>query len=137
MSETLRAMTQDQSDFLLATLLDMERQVWEALRKGDAAADAKLLTADFLGVYPSGFADRADHAEQLEAGPSVERYALSDARCLTVGEGHAMLCYKAIYLRPGTTEEEEMYVSSLWQREAAGWRNIFSQDTPVSDAQLP
>ncbi|QGX98214.1 nuclear transport factor 2 family protein [Roseovarius faecimaris] len=130
-------MTQDQTDPLLVTLLTLERQVWEALRRGDAAADAALLSADFLGVYPSGFAGRADHAEQLEDGPSVAGYRLTEARCLPVGEAHAMLCYRAEYRRPGQAEEEAMYVSSLWQREAAGWRNIFSQDTPVSDAVLP
>ena len=131
-------MTQDIPDpDLLAELLAMETRVWQALQEGDAGRDRALLLPGFLGVYPSGFAGRDDHADQLEGGASVLRYQLSEARVLPVGKAHVMLCYRAEYLRPGGEGEEAMYVSSLWQREGAEWRNLFSQDTPVSDQPVP
>ena len=132
-------MTQDQDEAaaLLAELLAQEEQVWEALWRGDAEADKALLLPEFLGVYPSGFSGRDGHAEQLEAGPSVEAFRLSEARVLPVGADHAMLCYRADYRRVGQAAEEAMYVSSLWQRARQGWRNLFSQDTPVSDHPVP
>jgi len=96
-----------------------------------------LLCPEFIGVYPTGFAGRDDHADQLNQGPSVELYSLSEARVLPVGTDHAMLCYLAKYTRPGMAQSEAMYVSSLWQRHEQGWRNLFSQDTLVSDLTVP
>lgn len=113
-------------------ILDLERRVWGALVRGDAAGDADLLCPGFLGVYPDGFAGREDHAGQLSGGPAVAEFTLSEARLLPVGRDHAMLCYLARFRRVSAATQEAMYVSSLWQRDGAGgWRNLFSQDTPV------
>ncbi|MFN4896891.1 MAG: DUF4440 domain-containing protein [Pseudomonadota bacterium] len=42
-------------------ILKLERQVWEALRTGDAQLDGQMLSDDFFGVYPTRFADRSEH----------------------------------------------------------------------------
>ena len=119
---------------LLARLEACERQVWDALLRGDAAADAAALAEDFLGVYPDGFSDRAGHVAQLAAGASVTAYALSDLRVLPLADGLALLAYHARYRRVGRDADEEMYVSSIWRRAGDGWVNLFSQDTPAGDA---
>lgn len=124
------------SDVLLAELLHHETRVWQALQDGDAAADLNLLAPSFLGVYPSGFSDRAGHAGQLAEGPSIASFELSQLHAFAVGADHAMLCYAARFTRPDQSEAEHMYVSSLWQRAEQGWRNLFSQDTP-SQPGLP
>ncbi|MDU8926469.1 nuclear transport factor 2 family protein [Alisedimentitalea sp. MJ-SS2] len=115
----------------IAEMLALEEVVWRALVTGDRNADHDMLLPEFLGVYPDGFAGRDDHSGQLEAGPSVASYDLSKARLLPVGQDHVMLCYLARFRRVGVRENEAMYVSSLWQRGPEGWRNLFSQDTPV------
>ena len=114
----------------LAGMLALESSVWEALVRGDAEADRAALSPDFLGVYPSGFSDREGHVSQLDAGPSVAEYALSEARVQVYAPDLVMLSYRARFRRG--QEWQEMYVSSLWQREGPGWRNLFSQDTPVA-----
>ena len=111
--------------------LALETQVWEALVAGDPAADAALLTEDFLGVYPSGFAGRADHAGQLEAGPVMISYQLDSARLMVIGADHVLLSYRATYARVGGAGEV-MFISSLWQCIDGNWRNSFSQDTPAA-----
>lgn len=122
---------------LLAELLLLETTVWRALVTGDAAADGTLLAPDFLGVYPDGFAGREAHVGQLAGGPTVARFRLSGARVLSLGEGHALLAYRADYRRAGRNGDEAMYVSSVWRREPGGWRNVFSQDTPADGRALP
>lgn len=122
---------------LLAELLAAETAVWQALVAGDAAADRALLAADFLGVYPDGFAGCEAHVAQLAAGPTVARFRLSDARALALGEGHALLAYRADYRRIGRSDDEAMYVSSVWRRGPEGWRNLFSQDTPATGCAVP
>ncbi len=122
---------------LLSELLEHEHRVWAALVAGDARADMALLSQDFLGVYPNGFAGRAAHGAQLSAGPSVVYYEIVGPRVVPAGAAHALLVYRARFRRPGRKEPEEMYVSSLWRRAGAGWVNIFSQDTPATGAALP
>jgi hypothetical protein len=116
----------------LEELVHLETMVWDALQRGDADADSRLLADDFLGVYSSGFAGRADHAGQLAGGPTVAAFELHDARMVEVSDDHVLLSYRAEYQRlvggvaqPG----ESMYVSSLWSRRACEWVNVFSQDT--------
>ncbi|WP_422028941.1 DUF4440 domain-containing protein [Roseovarius sp.] len=129
---------QDKSDGPdLQEILALEEAVWQALVSGDAAADAALLAPDFLGVYPSGFAGREEHAGQLADGPSVASYALSEARLVPAGAGHVLLCYRADYRWARDGAASAMYVSSLWRRDANGWRNLFSQDTPADAAPVP
>jgi hypothetical protein len=114
-------------------LLEMERAVWDALVAGDSAADSALLSEDFLGVYPSGFADRDGHAGQLNDGPTVATYELHDARIVVVSDDAVLLTYRADYRRPAASgnESASMYVSSLWCRREDRWLNVFSQDTPT------
>lgn len=115
----------------LATLLDLEHAVWRALVAGDAEADGAHLSDDFVGVYPTGFSDRAGHLGQLADGPTVAEYELTEARLVPVAGDAAILVYRASYRRPRSSEREEMYVSSLWCRSGRRWVNTFSQDTPV------
>jgi hypothetical protein len=124
-------------DVLLDQVLAMERAVWDALVAGDGAADGALLAPGFLGVYPTGFAGRADHVAQLAAGPTVRDYRLSDARVLPLGPDHALLAYRADYRRAGAERAETMFVASVWQRAGRAWVNLFSQDTPLSDRDPP
>lgn len=125
-------MTEQTDEILLADLLTCERPVWDALVAGDPQANARALTEDFLGVYPDGFSGRAAHAAQLDQGPTVIRYALSQARLLRLAPDLLLLAYRVDLLRPGNTADEAMYVSSIWRRMGDGWRNLFSQDTPAA-----
>lgn len=117
-------------DALLAELKLCETRVWEALVCGDMIADAEALDADFLGVYSDGFAGKVDHVRQLKHGPTIESFTLSRSRALPLGQDHAILSYRADFLRPGNVPQA-MYVSSIWKRHGAGWVNVFSQDTPA------
>lgn len=117
----------------LSHFVDLERQVWEALVDGDASADRTLLSDDFVGVYPSGFADRNDHVSQFVSAPTVSTYHLEQARLIAVSSHAAMLCYLAVFQRPSDDVVHRMFVSSLWCERAGTWVNTFSQDTPAAD----
>ena len=112
--------------------IDLESRVWDALANGDAGADLELLSADFVGVYPTGFASRADHAGQLADGPSIASYSITEATLIEVSTDAAMLCYRANYRRPHRSVGESMFISSLWLRNDGHWQNAFSQDSPVN-----
>jgi hypothetical protein len=122
---------------LLAEVLDQEARIWAALVAGDAGADRAALHADFLGLYPDGYAGRNDHAGQLAQGPTVADYRIEAPRVLPLAADVVLLAYRAEYRRPGGAVWERMWVSSIWRREAAGWVNLFSQDTPCDTPFRP
>lgn len=109
--------------------LELEKTVWQALVTGDASADARMLEDGFLGVYASGFSDKTGHVGQLDAGPTVAEYTISDPHLLTLADGVALLAYRANFRRVGHDGFEVMLVSSVWRQTGQGWRNVFSQDT--------
>jgi hypothetical protein len=115
----------------------LERRVWQALTDGDSHADAKLLDAQFLGIYASGFASREDHATQLAHGPTVASFSIHEPRLLTLAPDIVMLSYRASFSRPGGVNAgsvHTMYISSIWRQRDAVWLNVFSQDTLASEA---
>jgi hypothetical protein len=121
-------------DLAIEDFIRLETEVWRALVSGDAAADERLLADEFLGVYPTGFADRSDHVSQLADGPTVDEFTLSDERLVVLSDSAVLLAYRADYRRAPRstqlTEPEAMYVSSAWCRRDGRWVNVFSQDTP-------
>ncbi len=117
----------------LAEMLYLEKQVWRALIDGNADADRALLSADFLGVYPTGFANRDDHVGQFADEPTMAEFKLSQEKLRVLTPDVVLLCYRADYLRPGMIDWDAMLISSLWERRLGVWINSFSQDTPLQD----
>lgn len=114
--------------------LELERKVWQALVDGDAGADRTLLSDDFVGVYSTGFANRDDHVSQFVSAPTVSSYSIEQALLIEVSGNAAMLCYLAVFQRPGDEAIHRMFVSSLWCERNGMWVNTFSQDTPADDS---
>ncbi|MBR2657351.1 MAG: nuclear transport factor 2 family protein [Loktanella sp.] len=125
--------SQEHDDQLLVELCACEVSVWDALTRGDRQADDGALADIFLGVYSDGFAGKCDHVQQLGSGATMQSYRLSMHRVMALGAEHAVLSYRVDFLRAGKADPEAMYVSSIWQRRAGGWINIFSQDTIATD----
>jgi hypothetical protein len=111
--------------------VDLESAVWDTQVSGDEHAQRELPSADFLGVYPSGFATREEHVEQLSDGPITTSYSIVDAKLIEVSENSVLLCYRADHQPFGRDETETMYISSLWVERDGRWWNTFSQDSPV------
>ena len=113
-------------------LLAAETAVWEALRAGDQEADRALLSADFLGVYPTGFIGRDDHVAELDDGPTVAEFDILETRTMATGQDSALIAYRVRFRATANGEPLEWMVSSVWRREPDGSLvNTFSQDTPV------
>ncbi len=115
----------------LDQILRLEKQVWTALVEGNAEADRALLSPDFLGVYPTGFANRDDHVGQFADAPTMSTYELSEAKLRVLTSDIVLLSYRADYTRPDAPDAEAMLISSLWERRHDVWINTFSQDTPL------
>lgn len=96
---------------LLSEIAGFERRVWDALVAGDKAADLALLHPDFIGVYSDGFANRDAHSGQLDHGPGIRCYDLDQITTVPLGEGHALITYRATFQRGAPHRPEVMFVS--------------------------
>ncbi len=113
--------------------LGLETQVWRALLAGDPDADRALLSDDFLGVYPTGFSDREEHATQLADGPTVVDYEIRSPQAVEIAPGVIQFAYDAHYRRKSDAPMERMYIMSIWAEREGQWVNTFSQDTPAAE----
>ncbi len=96
-----------------------------------------MLSDDYLGLYATGYGDKAEHVAQLADGPTVLDFRLSRARLTPLADGLALLTYHAEYRRaPSGEDPERMWVSSIWRYRDGAWENLFSQDT-AEDAVRP
>jgi Domain of unknown function (DUF4440) len=102
-------------DLGVENFIRLETEVWRALASGDAAADERLLADEFLGVYPTGFADRSDHVSQLADGPTVDEFTLSDERLVVLSDS-------AVLLDRGTGRESSRQVRRIPPRSRAQTR---------------
>jgi hypothetical protein len=116
----------------LGFFVALERQVWDALRRGDGKADGRLLADSYLGVYESGFAAKAEHVAQVSSGPAVTEFELLTPRLMRLSPVLALLAYEARW-RGRNGRSRAAYITSIWERGGEGWRNIFSQDTERID----
>jgi hypothetical protein len=117
----------------LSFFVALEAQVWEALRRGDGAADGRLLADNFLGVYESGFSAKAEHVAQVSNGPTVNEFELLTPRLMRLSPVLALLAYEARW-RGRNGNSRAAYITSIWERGGERWRNVFSQDTERSNA---
>src|SRR5215469_6005108 len=112
--------------------IEKEKEVWEALKEKDKAADSRLLGDDFVGLYEIGYAAKPDHVNQMDDKYSIESYNLQDARVLRLSPTMVLLLYKATCNGSGAWEQNcsrRDYVSSLWAERNRHWVKLFSQDT--------
>lgn len=115
-----------------AFFIAREREVWEALKKKDKAADSRLLADDFVGLYDTGFSAKSEHVMQMDDRYTLEDYAIHDARVLHLSPTMSLLLYKSTCKATGDWAQycsRPVYVSSLWAKRAGQWLNVFSQDT--------
>ena len=95
-----------------AELLAAETAVWESLRAGDQAVDRRLLSPDFLGVYPTGFVTRDDHVAELDDA-TVAAETMLETRTMVTGEDSALIAYRVRFRVTEGAEPITWMVSSL------------------------
>ena len=118
-----------------AFFIAKEKEVWEALKSKNKAADSQLLAEDFVGLYDTGFATRSDHVKQMDDSYAIDTYTIQDSKVVRLDPKTALLLYKSTCKGSGDWEtycSRPVYVSSLWVHRGGHWVALFSQDTPAS-----
>ena len=125
------------SDLTIDMFKRLETAMWTSLVEGDGAAADGLLSSDYLGVYTTGFSDRADYIAALANGPIAASFEISESRIFVVSDTAVMYSYRADFKSRQDGPTEVMYISSLWCKREGRWVNVFSQDTPGEKGTPP
>ncbi len=115
-------------------LMQLERAGWEALSTSGEEAGrfyAENLAADVLMLLPGGMIldDREAVIESMGGAPWVS-FELTDERVLRLGEGFAVVAYRATAQREGGEPYSALF-NSTYVREDGAWRLALHQQTPI------
>jgi hypothetical protein len=114
---------------LLAALVALEREGWQALVDGTAAAFyERVLAPDALLVVPGTVLDGATWLGSLD-GPAWATFTIDDERVVVLTSECAALVYRATAQRRGEPTYHAL-VTSTYRRDGGAWRLVLHQQTP-------
>jgi RNA polymerase sigma factor (sigma-70 family) len=121
----------DDNEKLKETLLELDKQMWDASTKGDTKVLSKLMAETYLSIW--AIDDRTDKAAALETSKRY-RYSdrtLRDIDVRWVSKDAAVLTYVASYKVSVDNEEPralpERRVSTVWGKRDGRWVVVFAQ----------
>lgn len=109
------------TDDLPARLLHEEHEGWRAICEGTGGDYySREMTNDAVMIVAGAVLDRAATRASFEGSAPWESYELHEPRVIRLGEGAAMLVYRAVAQRGDERSELVMSTTYLWQD--GGWR---------------
>src|SRR5579871_3589516 len=121
----------DESEKLKETLLELDKQMWDASTKGDTKVMKSLMAEDYLSIW--AIDDRTDKTAALE---TAKRYRYSertmrDIEVRRVSKEAAILTYVCSYKVSVDGEEfralAERRISTVWGKRDGRWVVVFTQ----------
>ena len=123
-----------QKSNLEATLVDTERQLWDAWKNKDAATFEKTLAPEAVTVGDKGLEDRTASIKDIAGGNcQVQSYTLSDTKVTQIDKDTALLTYRANQdaVCDGKKIPAAVYASSLYEKHGDKWMPAFHQESVV------
>ncbi|TYK44022.1 nuclear transport factor 2 family protein [Actinomadura decatromicini] len=114
-------------------LRELEEKGWAAISVGDGDFYRGLVTDRTVCVEPDGLQTGRELADDIEANKSpFDDYTLDDVKVLPLGDGSALITYRATIRLTEADFSFELYMTSVYERGGdGGWKLVFHQQTPV------
>jgi RNA polymerase sigma factor (sigma-70 family) len=121
------------NDQLKQTLVELDKQMWDAAKTGDWKVYDRLIATDFVGH--SSHSGRSDKAANVN-GVKHQRYTdatIRDVEVQEIGKDVAVLTYvfscQMLSLSDGAVEVyRNHHVSCIWARRDGAWVLVYCQD---------
>jgi uncharacterized protein (TIGR02246 family) len=119
------------------TILDLEREYWDAVKRKDADTVARLSAESCLVVGSQGIREiERDEIARMATQHELDGYSVTDrsARVLPFGDDVAVVAYEveSTMTRDGKRSNTRAYDSSVWVRDGGEWRCLMHTETPTS-----
>jgi hypothetical protein len=122
------------SQAVIRQVIQLEKRVWKAAQRRDAAEFSKLVPEDAVMIFRSGIVRQPDYLKTM-ASRTIEQYELRDIRGFMPNPTTAILLYRAV--RPGREAGREfpaepVVEATTWIRRGGRWVAILNQETPIT-----
>ena len=125
---------QDKGDELTMKLASIEESLWVGWQNDDPAPFENNLVDGAVSIGPWGISSKAETMADVANGNcDVAGFTLSDWKARKVGEGTAVLTYKATQeaMCDGEAVPTNIVVSSTYVMHGGYWMSASYQETPV------
>ena len=115
------------------TLIDMEREAWEVIKKKDWKAFDRLLTPDYVWIDEGGIIGGRAASVKYFTGLDLAGYTMQDVKVTAFGPGVAFVTYSVT--QQGSFGGQPIpakpsYIGSGYVKRGGKWVNFFTQSTP-------
>jgi hypothetical protein len=104
----------------IATVIRLEKRVWQVAQQRNAAEFKKLVPADAVMIFQSGIVLQPEYLRTMNAR-TISQYEIRDTKHCALGEQNSAA------FPPGPVVE-----STTWIRRGKRWVAILNQETPIS-----
>jgi ketosteroid isomerase-like protein len=113
-------------------VLELERQGWEALAGGSGRAFYREYMADDgLMVVPGAVLSKEEVLSSIDDDNPWADFSLDDERVVRVGDGVAVVAYRAEAKREGADGYVALMTTTYARGDDGVWRVVLHQQTPV------
>lgn len=110
-------------------LIDLQRELVNALERGDAEYAGKAVSDDFIAIETNGgTSDKSDMVRDLHPSSQSKPAAiLYQFKVLQLNDSCAVVTYNAVF--PDQQLERYQHMSDTWVKEGKDWKLKFQQTT--------
>lgn len=123
-------------DQLTDTLLTMEKQSWDMLKRRDAEGLRRYATDNFLWIFADGSRVHKDGLERFVNSYELKSYAISEPEVIRFDAEAAVLVYRLTYTggeKGKTPEKQTVWATSTYVRRGDAWKEILYQETSIKE----
>lgn len=115
------------------TLISMEREAWEVIKKKDWKAFDRLLTPDYVWIDDGGIIAGRTASVKYFTGTDLAGYTMQEVKVTAFGPGVAFVTYSVTEqgsFQGQAIPAKPFYVGSGYVKRGGKWVNFFTQETP-------
>lgn len=120
------------------TIISKEKNMYEAIKKGDMDTFKANTSDDLISVYSDGYVTKDEEIERL-SDLTIESYELSDIKVEEPAEGVAIVIYtldaSAVYQNEKISGK--YYSTSTWVEKDGEWKAVMHTETEAAPMEEP
>jgi ketosteroid isomerase-like protein len=116
-------------------LIRLKNEALAATQRADGDFYAGYLADDAVAITPYGVFDKAAVVAQMgSTSSSFKSESVDDVRAVELSPTSGVVSYRANYAARGDAPATSVYVTTVYRRDADGWKGVVYQQTPVRAA---
>ena len=123
-------------DKLPETLLALEKESWEMIKRRDADGLRRYATDNFLWIFWDGTRVQKSNLEKFLNSYELASYSIMEAEVIRFDADAAVLVYRLTYSggeKGKKPIKQTVWATSTYVRRGNQWKEILYQETPIKE----